>query len=140
MADEIERPRDLRINAWTGRSSPQEPLPLRTPWAQMENLAGRTQWLGAPLAVDERDWTHPDVGWGLVLPDNDSFPTTERAKADDAPEAIVRLLQSAPAGAALAKGLQQGYCAATTPMGRRRTYRRKRRIPVSVETASRDIC
>src|SRR5262249_57425532 len=31
---------------------------------------GRTQWLGPPIPVDERDWTHPDVRWGLVLPDH----------------------------------------------------------------------
>ncbi len=63
------------------------------------------------MSPDERDWTHPDVGWGLVLPDNDSLPTTERAKADDAPEAIGRLLQKRPNAPVLRwrKGLQQGY-------------------------------
>jgi hypothetical protein len=96
MADAIQRPQDLRINAWTGESSPQEPLPPRTPWAQMENLAGRKKWLGPPLPIDERDWTHPDVGWGLILSDDDDLPVTERAKGEDAPEPIGRLLQRRP--------------------------------------------
>jgi len=111
MNDEIERPRELRVNAWTGAGSPQQPLPSRTPWAQMEKVAGRTQWLGPPIPVDERDWTHPDVGWGLVLPDNDALSDAERANADDAPPAIRRLLQKRANAPVLRwrKGLQQGY-------------------------------
>jgi hypothetical protein len=111
MAEEIERPQDLRVNAWTGASSPQEPLPSRTPWAQMEKLAGRTQWLGPPQPIDERDWKHPDVGWGLVLPDNDALSTADRAEAVDAPDAIRRLLQKRPNAPVLRwrRELQQGH-------------------------------
>jgi hypothetical protein len=111
MAGEIERPQDLRVNAWTGETSPQEPLPSRTAWAQMEKLAGRTRWLGPPLPVDERDWTNPDVGWGLVLPDNDGLSVAERAEAVDAPDAIRRLLQKRPNAPVLRwrKELQQRF-------------------------------
>jgi hypothetical protein len=112
MNDEIARPQELRINAWTGADSPQQPLPPRTPWAQMEKLAGRTQWLGPPTAVDERDWAHPEVGWGLILPDNDNLSKAERAAADDVQEpAMVRLLQKRKDAPVLRwrKELQQGY-------------------------------
>jgi hypothetical protein len=94
MIDAIDRPQTLNVNAWTGDSSPQQALPPRTPWGQMANLAGLTRWLGAPMPIDERDWTNPNVGWGLVLPDRDDLSMTERATADDAPEPIQRLLKS----------------------------------------------
>jgi hypothetical protein len=111
MADGIHRPAALRINAWTGQGSPQAPLPSRTPWAQAERVAGRTQWLGPPLPVDEREWTHPDVGWGLVLPDRDDIPAAERAKGDDVPPAIGRLLTARPNSPILRwrPELQQAY-------------------------------
>jgi hypothetical protein len=121
MAEEIQRPQELRINAWTGAMSPQQALPSRTPWAQMEKLAGKTQWLAAPVPADDRDWTHPEVGWGLVLPDNDGLPAAERARADDAvePEAIRRLLQKRFNAPVLRwrKELQQGFLRRYYPDG-----------------------
>jgi hypothetical protein len=118
MGEQIVRPRDLQINAWTGDGSPYQQLPTLTPWAQMENLAGTTQWLGPPLSVDERDWTHPEVGWGVVLPDNDGVPATERCRADDKPE-IHRLLQKRPDAPVLRwrKELQQGFLRRYYPDG-----------------------
>jgi hypothetical protein len=111
MIDTIDRPHSLRINAWTGDNSPRQPLPSRTPWAQMENIAGKTQWLGPPLEVDERNWMHPDVGWGLILPDQDDLSPAERAKGYDAPEAIGRLLRKRPNAPVLRwrAELGQGY-------------------------------
>jgi hypothetical protein len=91
MADAIERPQTLGVNAWTGESSPRQDLPQRTPWAQIGKLAGQTQWLAAPKAIDERKWTDPDVGWGLVLLDNDDLSPAQKAAGEDAP-APIRLL------------------------------------------------
>jgi hypothetical protein len=112
MNDSIERPQELRINAWTGQAAPEQALPPRTPWAQAEKLAGKTRWLGPPTSVDERDWGDPNVGWGLVLPDDDALTKAERAAADDTGEpAIVRLLQKRRDAPVLRwrKELQQGY-------------------------------
>jgi hypothetical protein len=134
MADKIGRPRYLNINAWTGQSSPSEPLPSSTPWAQIENLAGKTDWLsGRPLPVDERDWTHPEVGWGLVLPDNDDISAAERAGADDAPKALSRLLQKRPNSPVLRwrRELQQGYL--------RRYYADGKKQDLSVQAPNQGI-
>jgi hypothetical protein len=119
MADGINRPAELRINAWTGQISPTDPLPARTPWAQAEKVAGRTQWLGPPLPVDERNWAHPDVGWGLILPDKEDLSHAERARGDDAPAAIRRLLKARPNSPVLRwRGeLQQAYLRRYYPDG-----------------------
>lgn len=112
MAEEISRPQDVRINAWTGETAASESLPQHTPWAQLEKLAAaKKKTLAAPDAADERCWTHPDVGWGLILPDNEALSTAERSRADDAPPAIGRLLQKRAGAPVLRwrKELQQGY-------------------------------
>src|SRR5882672_8495941 len=81
----IERPIELRVNAWNGEAAPAQELPTRTPWAQKQNLVARTQWLSPAAPVDIRDWHHPDVGWGVVLPDNDDLTPKAKAMAEDAP-------------------------------------------------------
>lgn len=48
--------------------------------------------LAAAEPVDLRDWRHPRVGWGLVLPDDDALPAAARATAQDAPEPIRALV------------------------------------------------
>lgn len=44
--------------------------------------------------ADERDWRDPRVGWGLVLPENRDIPKADRARADDAPEPLRKLIAS----------------------------------------------
>jgi hypothetical protein len=44
--------------------------------------------------VDERDWRNAEVGWGVVLPENESVPAPARSTADDAPLAIQELVAS----------------------------------------------
>jgi hypothetical protein len=92
MDELIERPKSLSINAWTGVAAPSQALEAKTPWALRDNIVAMREWLAAPEDVDERDWTHPDVGWGLVLPDNDAVPLADRIVAADAPEPLRRLL------------------------------------------------
>jgi len=43
------------------------------------------------LRSPETDWFKPDVGWGLVLPDNLEIEPAQRATSVDAPEPIQRL-------------------------------------------------
>ena len=50
----------------------------------------------APLApgapVDAADWAHPEIGWGVVLPEPDDVAPQEKARAEDAPEPIRELI------------------------------------------------
>jgi hypothetical protein len=90
----IERPASVQINAWSGGDLPNtDPLPARTPWAQVR-LHDRlpVPWLAPPVLVDERRWDHPEIGWGLLLPENETLSPAERATATDAPAAIQALL------------------------------------------------
>jgi hypothetical protein len=86
-------PTELRLNAFTGDTDPGSHPHAR---------AGR--WAGQPIdvvarilheppgLVDQRQWLHADVGWGLVLPDDPDLDAGEKAAADDQPEPIRRLL------------------------------------------------
>jgi hypothetical protein len=106
----IERPREVRINAWDGRESPSDSLPQRTPWALKENLAAGIYWLAPAAPVDRREWRHPDVGWGVVLADDDQLSAVVKANGDDVPE-LLPLLQARPGSPVLRyrPELQQGY-------------------------------
>jgi hypothetical protein len=46
----------------------------------------------APPAVDPWDWRHPEIGWGLVLPDTGVGSAADRAAARDAPECLQQLV------------------------------------------------
>jgi hypothetical protein len=88
---EIDRPAELRINAWDGSQSPTLEFPDRTPDdASKEVLRLRT--LAPVRVVDMRDWRSRDVGWGLVLRDNDGIAAKDKAVGADAPEPLRRLL------------------------------------------------
>jgi hypothetical protein len=93
----VALPSLLRINAFTGAFDSGSPLGAQ---------AGK--WIGAniyvppkimsaigPLArvVNPAEWSDPDVGWGIVLPENPALKPEERAAANDAPEPIRRLLK-----------------------------------------------
>lgn len=91
----IDRPPSLRVNAWWGESSEQH-LPANTIWGLNPHAFRSAQWLAPPEAPDERDWRHPDVGWGVVLPDNDEADVVAKASGHDAPEPIRDLLAARP--------------------------------------------
>ncbi|MBT2305003.1 hypothetical protein J7E70_31805 [Variovorax paradoxus] len=97
MTTEIERPATLQINAWAESTANVDTLPAATPWAQKQKVAaGASRTLAAPRPADLRDWRHPEVGWGLVLPAQAGLSDAELSRADDAPPAIQRLLASRP--------------------------------------------
>ncbi|TGD62185.1 hypothetical protein EYC08_16680 [Tabrizicola sp. WMC-M-20] len=84
-------PESLTLNGWTG-------APLR---AEVDPDLGR-RILGLTMPAKDRhmpaaivpltEWQHPEVGWGLVLPDDPDVPAAERWRADDAPDPIRRLV------------------------------------------------
>lgn len=85
-------PSVLSINAWTGASTAEGPA---APKARAWGLQKPPIPAPVPLAaedIDSRDWRHPEVGWGLVLPEaDDHWSAAERAVAADAPEPVQRL-------------------------------------------------
>ena len=46
--------------------------------------------------TDFRNWKDPEIGWGLLLPENEDLSEAERAVAADAPEPIRNLLAARP--------------------------------------------
>jgi len=94
----IERPESLQINAWSGGDPPNsDPLPAKTPWAQVKPRDElRLHALAPAVPVDQRRWENPDVGWGLLLPENEALEPAGRATAADAPAAIQALLAARP--------------------------------------------
>ena len=85
-------PSALSINAWTGTSTAVGPAaPQARAWGLQKPPISATVLLAAE-DIDPRDWRHPEVGWGLVLPEaDDRWSPAERAVAADAPEPIQRL-------------------------------------------------
>ncbi len=94
MADEFdgELPdAKLRADAWCGEGALGEPASDAARWS----LRSPTSYKGrslAPEPVDPANWRHPDVGWGVVLPDRDNVPAPEKARGDDAPDPIRQLI------------------------------------------------
>jgi hypothetical protein len=90
-------PDRLTINASTGgaRGVSGELSDDALTWGltRRASALGKTLW---PEKVDPADWRHPDVGWGLVLPENEIIPTQDRARARDAPDPIRELLAARP--------------------------------------------
>lgn len=86
-------PTELAANLWTGAASPSAVLDASArKWGLKARMERVSRELAAPEPVDLRNWRHPQVGWGLVLPDDDALPVAARATADDAPEPISELL------------------------------------------------
>ncbi len=92
-------PTELAANLWTGDASPMATLDdTSRKWGLKQRMEKVGKELAAAEPADRRDWRHPQVGWGLVLPDDDTLSAAARATADDAP-APIRELLAARAGA-----------------------------------------
>ena len=95
MSGVIERPQVLRANAWNGVAALSQSLPMDVTWGLKEKAFRAAQWM-APPEVDERDWRHPDVGWGLVAADDDSIDIETKARGADLAEPLQTLLRNRP--------------------------------------------
>ncbi len=111
MSDEIVRPGQLQINGWSpdcgnhGALTDEPALAVRN-LGLVEALRGKM--LAPPVRASERDWRHPEVGWGLVLPDDPNLPDAVKARAEDAPEPLRRLLAARPGAPVLRWSPLQG--------------------------------
>jgi hypothetical protein len=114
-------PARLRIDAWMGGVGAVGGLgDDARRWAVRKDKGVRA--IGrhlAPEEISDADWRHPKVGWGLILPDDDTLPASERATADDAPESIRVLMDSRRGSPVLRyrRDLGNGYLRRYRPEG-----------------------
>ena len=86
-------PESVSINAWMGEEVPTAELvekPVK--WGVGKQLPKMPQLLYAEPHVDLRDWSNESVGWGLILPENETISVKDRAFALDAPVPIQKLV------------------------------------------------
>ncbi len=90
-------PDSLTINAWTGEETPAARVLPDAPgrWSVTRAFPPCSVPLAAP-SFDLSDWRHPKVGWGVVLPDDETLPQAARATAVDAPDPIRTLVARRP--------------------------------------------
>ena len=81
----------LSSNAWCGEAASGALAPGSLEWGARRDLPRPSQSL-APTEVDLDDWTHPKVGWGIVLADRADVPAADKSVGADAPEPIRELL------------------------------------------------
>jgi hypothetical protein len=84
-------PDELHANAWCGEEAHGTPDDASLGWASRRDVPKSSQLLG-PRPLDLADWRDPQVGWGVLLPDRDDVPATDKAHGVDAPEPIRELV------------------------------------------------
>jgi hypothetical protein len=91
-------PTQLSINAWTGTEggATGETGEDAVRWGVKQHMQEALRFLVAPDAVPLYQWQHEQIGWGLVLPENENISPADRALAKDAPEPIRELLAARP--------------------------------------------
>lgn len=92
MNDVDAGPGVLRANCWTGADVEGVVGPDALKWAIVDRDTVPSELL-APKDIDYDDWTHPDVGWGVVLPERDDLDAHAKSVAADAPAAIQELVR-----------------------------------------------
>ena len=87
-------PTELSINAWTGEEvEPTEPDAKALAWVLGQGPHRVSQFLAPPAEADPRDWTDPEVGWGVILPEKTGLSKADLASGADAPEPIRKLIK-----------------------------------------------
>jgi hypothetical protein len=82
----------IQINAWCDAPVSGELAPDWRGWA-LETLApGPPGYLRPPAVPNYQDWTDPEVGWGLVVPDDADIPDAGKAAGVDLPGPLKSLL------------------------------------------------
>ncbi len=112
-------PETLRFDAWGGAEALSPVADDIADWA-MRRIPAKDRELPAAL-VDRRDWRHPEVGWGIVLPEKPGLLEDAHGLASNAPAPIRALLAArAPApvfrvGSDWRAGFLRGYDAEGRP-------------------------
>lgn len=89
-------PLELAANAWDGTEAGHGGIGTSgVGWALGGEITGGKRYM-RPEQADPRDYRHPQVGWGLILPDDPHIAVEARGRADDAPEPIRALVAARP--------------------------------------------
>ncbi len=89
-------PAAVSIDAWTGTETAHGALdPHADRWGARGGLPPSQQPLDLGLPPDVTDWRHPDVGYGVLLPESD-HPPAGKAAGLDAPPPVQDLLAARP--------------------------------------------
>jgi len=100
MTEPVTLPPQLAIDAWTGAEAARGGVaPDGSRWgARRESIPPSQAALAFGSPADPADWAHPDVGYGVLLPDpeGDGITPAERARADDAEQPVRDLLAARP--------------------------------------------
>jgi hypothetical protein len=92
----LQLPATLTLNAFTG-----DPIEVAgklstdaNRWGARSSTLTQQKPLAPPEAASPADWTSDKIGWGVVLPDDDTVSAADKALAKDAPEPVQRLVQA----------------------------------------------
>jgi len=87
-------PATLTLNAYTGDDVPVSGALAQDAnrWGSQGNLLRRQQTLAPADEALLSDWTHQEIGWGVVLADRDDVAPADKARGLDAPAAIQKLI------------------------------------------------
>jgi hypothetical protein len=81
--------RSLRINAWNPELDNSGALsPNWYGWTSRERMQRFEKILAFEDGPDLRNWKHPKIGWGVVLPENEQLSAKERALPLDLPAKV----------------------------------------------------
>jgi hypothetical protein len=88
----------IALNAFTGeKDEVAGPLaPKAERWGSYGDMLAKQEPLEPDPEADLSDWTNPEVGWGVVLPDRDDYSPQDKAAAADAPRPVRELLAERP--------------------------------------------
>ena len=92
MNEDTSIPEEVQINAWTGTEAPVSGLAKPSAWASRASRKGSAGGKLAPAEIDLRQWQNEDVGWGIILPDDETIPANLRHTAAGAPDCIQQLV------------------------------------------------
>ncbi|WP_392543445.1 hypothetical protein [Oryzobacter telluris] len=96
-------PTEIRLSAFTDAATPVEATldAEARRWGVRGSMLRPQRPLAPPAGPDPGDWRHPDVGYGVLLPDDDLVPVADRAVGADAPAAVRHLLAERPGAVVL---------------------------------------
>ncbi len=89
----MDWPESFQINAWAGAEAANSSDVTDETKSRLlaRGIVGEALDLG-PQPAKPQDWAHPEVGWGLVMADDDKESAADKAAGKDAPEPLRQLL------------------------------------------------
>lgn len=89
-------PPGVSVNAWAGSTPHSDLDPAADRWGSQTGLPKPQKPLALGVPADPKNWADPSVGYGVLLPDDDSLPDAVKAVAGDAPAPIRELIAARP--------------------------------------------